>query len=189
MKKLLLFVAISAQIIMMSCTTEYYESSIPGPTGPQGPQGPAGESAYVFEYTEVTFAAPDYEVILEYPTSFEGLNSDVVLAYLLWDVQDINGQLVDVWRPMPQQVFTSYGTIQYNYDFTAYDVKLFLEGTVAASDLEPIDTDDWVVRLVVVPGDFWNSGRIEQPAYEDLMNQLQHEDLKISRKQAISRRK
>lgn len=172
MKKLLLIASIVAVAALVGCTTEYYDSGIPGPQGPQGVQGPAGESSFVFEYTEVTFFAPDYEVILEYPSGFEGVASDVALVYFLWDVEDVNGQQVDVWRSLPQQVFAPFGTIQYNYDFTLNDVRLFMEGNFSAADLAPIDTDNWVVRVVIVPGDFWSGGRTSYPAYDEVIQQF-----------------
>jgi hypothetical protein len=185
MKKLILFMSAIAMVSIISCTTEYYDSGIPGP---QGPQGPSGESSFVFEYTEVTFFAPDFEVILEHPVGFQGVSSDVALVYFLWDQQDINGSLVDVWRPLPQQVFAPFGTIQYNYDFTANDVRLFMEGNFSAADLAPIDTDDWVVRVVIVPGDFWSGGRASYPAYSDVIKQFDYEEPVVQRHEVQSRR-
>lgn len=188
MKNLLLTSAAISLIFLIGCTTEYYESGIPGPQGVQGPQGPAGESAFVFEYTDVNFFAPDYEVVLEYPSDFGGLNSDVALAYLLWDVQEINGEFVDVWRPLPQQVFAPFGTIQYNYDFTPYDVRLFMEGTFSADQLSPIDTEGWVVRVVIVPGDFWSGGRMTYPEYEEVVVRFGYVQPETSREQQPERR-
>ena len=188
MKKLLLLNLALAMVSMISCTTEFYESAIPGPQGPEGPQGPSGEAAYVFEYTDITFFAPDYEVILEYPLDFQGLPSDVALVYFLWDVQDINGELVDVWRPLPQQVFAPFGTIQYNYDFTTNDVRLFMEGNFSSADLAPVDTDNWVVRVVVVPGDFWSSGRMDYPGYREVIDRFGYGEPAVDRKTIKKRR-
>lgn len=188
MKRQILYTALFIPLLMISCTAEYYESPIPGPMGPQGPQGPAGESSYVFEYTEVTFGAPDYEVILEYPASFNGLATDIALVYLLWDVQEINGVSVDVWRPLPQQVYAPFGIIQYNYDFTSQDVRLFMEGTFAPENLSPIDTDNWVVRVVIVPGDFWGGGRVEYPDYEEIIQELGYSEPIIKRNTSYKRR-
>lgn len=131
-----------------------------GPVGPQGPQGPAGvdaENGYIFEYENVDFTGPEYEVFLDYPSEFEGLNTDVTLVYFLWDVQEGNGgEQIDVWRPLPQSVFIDGGTLLYNFDHTLADVKLFLDGTVDLDALTAIDTDDWIVRIVIVPAEFWN---------------------------------
>ena len=74
-------------ISIAACTTETI-----GPPGPQGPEGPTGstgdqgESAFVFEYSNVNFSSPDYEIFLNYPDDFTGLDTDVTLVYLLWEV-------------------------------------------------------------------------------------------------------
>lgn len=131
-----------------------------GPEGPEGPQGPKGDSGFVFEYENVDFTAPDYEVYLPFPDNFESLNSDVALVYFLWDVVDISGTETEVWRQIPQTLFLEQGTLQYNFDFTMADIRLFLNATFDLGLLGAIDTDDWVVRVVIVPGDFWNSSRL-----------------------------
>jgi hypothetical protein len=189
MKRLLLSFPVLMSLFLIGCTTEFYESEIPGPVGPTGPQGAPGESGFVFEFVDINFTAPDYEVILEYPTDFEGLLSDIALVYLLWDVQVIDGIEVDVWRPLPQQVFASFGTLQYNYDFTSQDVRLFLEGTFDLNSLAAIDTDNWVARVVIVPGEFWGAGRTDYPSYEEIESSLGLPLLKNRSEQASSRRK
>lgn len=131
-----------------------------GPEGPEGPQGPPGESGFVFEYEDVDFTSPDYEVILPYPDDFESFASDVALVYLLWDVVEIDGVDTEVWRQLPQSLFLQQGTLRYNFDFTTADVRLFMEADFDKSSLGAIDTDDWIVRVVIVPGEFWNSSRL-----------------------------
>lgn len=150
-----------------------------GPQGPQGDQGPKGESGFVFEFEDVDFTSPDFEVFLSYPDDFEPLNSDVALVYLLWDVVEIDGENVEVWRQVPQTIVTENGILQYNFDFTMLDVRLFLDADFDASLLVPADTDDWVVRVVVVPGDFWSSSRIASGGieYQDLKEQLKLPEL------------
>ncbi len=153
-----------------------------GPEGPAGPQGPQGEpgldgvESFVFEYEDVDFVGPEYSVLLEYP-DFAALDSDVTLAYLLWDVVEIESEQVDVWRALPQTILANEGMIQYTYDFTKYDTQLFLNTDFDAGSLEPIDTDDWIVRLVVVPGKFLDaSGRLEKvdlSDYEAVMEALE----------------
>jgi len=138
----------------------------PGPQGPIGPTGAQGESGFVFEWEQVDFVDPDYEVFLTYPDDFEGFDSDVALVYLLWDVQEIDGVDTEIWRPLPQTIVTDGGILQYNFDFSKLDVRLFLDAEFPLADLDPIDTDDWVVRVVVVPGSFWN-GRSQAVDYSD----------------------
>jgi len=159
MKRLIPFLVVFA-VVLAACE---------GPVGPVGPQGAPGVpgqdgvniESFVFEYEDVDFVAPDYSVFLPYP-DFSALNSDVTLAYLLWDVVDIDGEAVDVWRALPQTILTEDGMIQYGYDFTRYDAQVFLSTDFDPSLLEPIDTDDWIVRIVVVPGKFFDAnGKME----------------------------
>lgn len=170
---------ISAILMMIMALSSCIESV--GPEGPMGPQGEKGESGYVFEFENVTFTGPDYEVILPYPDNFESLTSDVVLAYMLWDVVKIDGKDTEVWRQLPQTILTEQGMLQYNFDFTVVDVRLFMDAEFDLGLLGAIDTDDWVVRLVVVPGDFWNSSRISsgEIPYNELKQSLGLPDLRI----------
>ena len=147
-------------ISLAACTTETIGP--PGPQGSQGPEGPTGptgaqgESAFVFEYSNVNFIGPDYEVFLNYPDDFTGLDSDVTLVYLLWEVTtDGDGNNLEIWRQLPQTIFTANGLLNYNFDFSRIDFHIFLTTEFDPALLEPVDTDDWIVRAVVVPGNFW----------------------------------
>lgn len=149
-----------------------------GPVGPQGIPGLDGQDgvnieSFVFEYENVDFTSPDYSVTLEYP-NFTALDSDVTLAYLLWDVVVINDEEVDVWRALPQSLITENGLLQYNYDFTKFDTQIFIASEFDKSLLEPIDTDDWIVRLVVVPGKFFDpNGKMESVDLADYQAVIQ----------------
>jgi len=171
MKALFTGISLAFVISFSSC---YIQDNGPiGPIGPQGLQGAPGESGFVFEWENVNFTAPDYDVVLAYPNNFEPLNSDVALVYLLWDIQEIDGEDVEIWRALPQTLLTSDGLLQYNYDFTKYDVRLFLDAEFSLDLLTAIDTDEWVVRVVVVPGDFWSaSGRIDTSNYYEVAEAL-----------------
>ena len=76
---------------------------------------------FLFEFENVDFNAPDYEVFLDFPDGFETLSSDVALVYFLWDVVEIDGSDFEVWRQLPQSVLTQDGTLQYNFDFSMKD--------------------------------------------------------------------
>jgi hypothetical protein len=153
MKRLQKLMLALLAISLYSCTQNIGPA---GPEGPQGPEGAPGTNAFVFEYTNVDFTAPNYEVFLDYPPDFNGLESDVTLVYLLWDVTtDNNGNELEIWRKVPQTIFTVNGLLNYNYDFSKIDFRVFLTTDFDPALLQPIDTDDWVVRAVVVPGNFW----------------------------------
>jgi hypothetical protein len=161
MKTLNYIIVLSLIGFSLSCTESVGPQGPQGAQGADGPQGPigaAGESGFVFEYTEVDFTtANNYEVYLDYPTDFEGVDSDVALVYLLWDVStDGDGNALEVWRQVPQTLLTSNGLLQYNFDFTKFDVHLFLSAEFNLDLLQPIDTDNWIVRVVIVPGTFWD---------------------------------
>ena len=53
----------------------------------------------------------------------------------------------------PIAVFIGGATLNYNFDFTQTDVKLFLEGTADFDNLNTVWTQDVVFRIVVVPAD------------------------------------
>ena len=82
MKKFIYIITIG--ILAAGCISEEGPVGPMGPEGSQGPAGEAGESSFVFEYENQSFTAPDYELYLDYPGEFEGLESDVALVYLLW---------------------------------------------------------------------------------------------------------
>lgn len=162
MKKIIIALTIVTVAVLSSCISDEVGPVGPqGPQGPQGDQGPKGDSGYVFEFEDINFADPDYEVYLPFPDDFETLTSDVAIVYLLWDVVDVDGQDVEVWRPLPQAIFTDDGLLQYNFDFTTLDVRLFMSADFDMGQLGAIDTDDWIARVVIVPGDFWNNSRLQ----------------------------
>jgi hypothetical protein len=175
MKNRLIATALLGLVLGMSSCVENNTPGPVGPRGPQGPQGPVGEpgeNGFILEYENVNFTAPNYEVFLNYG-DFEVLPSDVVLVYLLWDVQEIEGEFIEIWRPLPQQVFHPDGLLQYNFDFAVTDTRLFLDANFPLDLLSAIDTDQWIVRLVIAPGDFVDfSGRVDLSDYEAVKTEL-----------------
>lgn len=182
--KTLLSSLILSIIVLSSCT-----ETVIGPRGDQGPVGPsgaAGENGYVFEYENIDFTASNnFELLLEYPSDFEGVNSDVALVYFLWPLEDDLDY--DVWRPLPQQVLFDDGILQYNFDFTATDVRLFLSANFSLNELAAIHTDGWVARVVVVPGNFWNNGRIDFSDYNQVKEMLGLPDLNVRTSESVVR--
>lgn len=157
-----------------------------GAPGPQGPPGEPGESGFVFEYENVDFLPPNYEVFLDFG-NFEVVPSDVALVYFLWEVQDNNGQPLEIWRQLPQTVFHPSGLLIYNFDFAISDVRLFLETDFSPAFLAPIDTEDWIVRVVIAPGDFVTNGRVDLSDYNIVKERLGLPDLP-AKTSAIQRR-
>ncbi len=178
MKRLKYFIILLGTLFFFGCITEEGPQGPVGPQGPQGPQGPAGDSGYVFEFENINFTGPEYEVFLDYPNDFEGLASDVALVYLLWGVENIDGQDLEIWRQLPQTILFESGTLLYNFDFTMVDVRLFLQADFPLDQLTAIDTDNWIARVVIVPGDFWSSNRmLDYINYNDIKEALNLPDL------------
>jgi len=136
-------------------------SSCEGPMGPPGQDGDALIGS-IFELEGDFNASNKYELFFDFPQNFEIYDTDVVLVYLLWDVVNVDGKNTDVWRLMPQTIvfkdiypnYTETDVLQYNFDYTVNDVRIFLETTMQFSDLLPAETQDQVFRIAVVPADF-----------------------------------
>ncbi|WMN12368.1 collagen-like protein [Marivirga salinae] len=181
MKNLFNFIFAISIVLLGSCTFNGQDGA-PGPRGPQGPAGQDGQDgmdgqeAYVFEYVDITFSATnEYSVILEIPETFNMLESDKVLVYFLYDYLEQDD--LDVWRALPQTEFTDHGTLIYNYDFTMFDVALFLDSDFDLNLLGANFTDNWIARVVVVPGQFQN-GRTESSVdYKDYNAVMEHYNL------------
>lgn len=138
-----------------------------GPMGPQGPQGQDGGliASSAFELGGVNFtAANNYQVREAY--GFEILPYDVVLVYILWETEE--GR--DVWRLLPQSVFFNEGALQYNFDFTDENVRIFLDGEIDFASLDATWLQDQVFRVVVAPAD--NVGRIDYSDYDAVTTML-----------------
>lgn len=148
MKKLYILLSIVA---MVSFGCQEYVPGPEGRPGYNGLDGINGEESYTFEY-EVSFIAPDYSAVLELPSHFTMLESDVMLVYFLWDIQDG----VEIWRALPQTLYFADGVLAYNFDFTKFDASVFLDGTVDFDGLGADYTDNWIARVVVVPAQFVN---------------------------------
>lgn len=139
----------------------------PGPEGQAGPQGVPGpeglsQEGLVFEYDNVDFQAPDYWVYLKFP-DYEAFTSDAVLVYYLFDTDtDVaTGELIEIWRLLPQSSFTQHGELVYNYQHTFLDAEVFLEADfdIAAANLGPEYLNDWVIRVVILPAAYGANSR------------------------------
>lgn len=136
----------------------------PGLPGPQGPQGQPGVNIVgeVFEVTANFTAQNNYQEVFSFtPPIF---NSDVVMAYLEWEVQGGN----TIWRALPQTVFHQEGTFIYNFDFTRADFSLFLDSNFEPGLLENFWTRNQKFRIIIIPGEFANA-RLDLNDYEGVM--------------------
>jgi hypothetical protein len=160
MKNILLFLALSSTILFSSCQ------------GDQGPPGEPGINIYgkVFE-ANVTFQYDAlnnlYSNLVTIPNSIEVYESDVILVYRL-GVPAPNGD--DVWEPIPQSIFFSNGNImQYVFDHTFYDVKLYIDGNFNLSLLNRNYTDNQIFRIAILPAEYGSANL----TMDDLLQGLQ----------------
>ena len=136
MKRIILLLAIVGTFAFQGCS------------GPEGPQGATGFSAEaeVFEVTASFSASNNFESLVTLNPAI--LNSDMVLVYRLFDV--VNG--ADVWRSLPQTVYLPQGELDYNFDFTKYDINIFLDSNFDLTTLSASWAQNQVFRVVIIPG-------------------------------------
>jgi len=148
-----------------------------GPPGFDGRDGLDGQDGINILGTvidiEGDFVADDYSIIYEFPQTVEVFESDVVLVYILWDqFEDGNGEAVDIWRLLPQTLLLDQGILQYNYDFTFFDVNIFLDTDFDKSTLLPADTDNQIFRIAVLPAEFAAGSKLDRSNVKAVMNTI-----------------
>ena len=135
------FAILSACLLLLGCT---------GPEGPIGPPGPTLFSQ-VFEF-EVDFTpSNNYEAYIEFPQEIEVFEADLVLVFLAYETTDSNLGVQYVWRPLPQTIFTSLGLLQYQYDHTFSDMRVFVEADYSLTSATEADLLNQRFKVGVVP--------------------------------------
>lgn len=135
------FVIFTAFLLLLGCT---------GPEGPIGPPGPTLFSQ-VFEF-EVDFTSSNnYETYIEFPQEIEVFEADLVLVFLAYETTDSNLGVQYVWRPLPQTIFTSLGLLQYQYDHTFSDMRVFVEADYSLTSATAADLLNQRFKVGVVP--------------------------------------
>lgn len=142
MKQILLLLAFSATFLISSC---------------EGPQGEPGINIYgqVFE-TSVDFQYNNtrgyYEApLVVIPGNVGVRESDVILVYRFEGVESD----LDVWGQIPQNYFLDDGLIiQYVFNHTFVDVKLFIDGNLVANELDSPFTNNQTFRIAIVPAEY-----------------------------------
>lgn len=158
MKKL---TAIVLALILISCQGN------PGPAGPEGPQGPPGPVGQAYEVQTSFDESNDYSIISAFPDNIEVLESDIVMVYLLWEVDQETGN--DVWQPLPVSVFFDDGELQYAFDHTLADVQLFLTGDKDLSTAGDEFTQDQIFRIAILPVDYVQSNKMNVNNMKEVM--------------------
>ena len=141
MKNITLFLVFIGMMTLQSCeVTEIYETPISVPR------------TEVFEVTRTFNYNNNYSVIVPFKPQI--YSTDSVLLYHLYDV--VNGQ--DVWKLMPQTYyFNDGGALDFNYDFTKFDIKIYLSANFNLNTLETSWTKNQTFRIVIIPDGFAKS--------------------------------
>ena len=179
MKYLITLAVLLSALTFMACEGDRGPAGPPGLDGLDGVDGDDGLVGFVMEWEGVDFtASSQYKALLELSTfDFQALESDVALVYFLWAVDENTGD--EIWRQIPQTLIIPEGILQYNYDFTRFDVELFMDADFDLGILGANDTDDWIVRVVVVPGEFVGGRKAtSEISYKELEEKLELPQLK-----------
>ncbi|MGD9929784.1 MAG: hypothetical protein AB7U05_07165 [Mangrovibacterium sp.] len=155
--------------------------------GEQGPPGIPGEDGInllgsVIEIEGTFNPENDYRLYYEFPNNLEIYDSDLVLVYILWDQADNgNGNVLDIWRLVPQTVVLPEGVLQYNFDYTVADVEIFLNYTSDYSELLPAETDNQVFRIAVLPAAYAANKSIDLADMNAVMKSLKTDIASVKR--------
>ena len=164
MKKITLLVAFIGMISLQSCTVNDDNNNY------------VDNDTYseVFEVTRSFTSANNYSSLISFPHTI--FSSDMVLSYRLDAV--VNG--TDVWKLMPQTYYFNDGTLdfRYDFDFTQYDINIFMEGF----DLATVSTNyrnNQVFRVVIVPAAFINKKAVNYEDYNAVIKAFKIDESKI----------
>lgn len=152
-----------------------------GPAGLDGYDGEDGTSLLgtIFETTVNFTPENEHSVLFEFPNDLEIYSSDVVMVYILWEQADTDDGVLDIWRALPQTIFLDEGVLQYNFDHSVADVRIFIEQTVGS--LLPSETDNQTFRIAVIPAAEYANKSIELNDFDAVMKSLKIDDDSIKK--------
>lgn len=156
-----------------------------GPQGPQGPQGPPGEGGELAQVIDITgdfSEGNNYTLTLDFNAEdLEVFETDAILVYLKdGEAGEADGLPVEIFRPLPQVYYVESGEVQYNYEFTFFQVDIFMEGTANFDELDAAFTQDQVFRVVIVPGEFAENSGVDLSNMDAVLNALDIQNSEIS---------
>ncbi len=161
------YITLLAALFAVSCQ---------GPVGPPGPPGPPGPIGQAFEVAADFNPGNNYSQIFAIPDEIVVYESDIVVVYLLWKVDEETGY--DVWQPLPVSVFFSNGELQYAFDHTVADVRIFLTGDINLNTLGPAFTQNQIFRVVVLPAEYVQSNNINLQNMKAVMKAVSEKKIK-----------
>lgn len=150
MKKLAFLYVLSLSTLFTSCT---------GPAGIDGRDGIDGKDGGI-EYAKILQFTADfnedngYAETFVFPNNVEVFKTDVIMVYIKWKEETLNsGEVVNVWRALPQTTFMNDGSFVYNFDYTYVDIKMFLEGNYDYATLNDDYSKNQVFRVAIIPAE------------------------------------
>ena len=171
MKKYYLLLCIIGALGFQACEGPQGPPGIDGMDGTPGVDGEDGIDGGLF-LSSVLETSINFTEENEYRAGFlfEIPEADNLLIYLALEVDEEENV---VWMPLPQTFFVGEGMVIYNYYFTREYFSIFLNTTVAASELTADFTENQVFRVVVVPGQYLEeAARVDFNDYHAVMNWL-----------------
>ena len=169
-----------------------------GPAGPQGAQGPQGlpgaqglpgeggtgtsQSSKVFQFEADFTVENDYLTGVDFlANEIEVAESDVVLVYLLWNTyEDENGDIVALWKQLPQTISREEGSLKYDYLYSYREVIVVIDADFDLALLDPESLSGILFRVVIIPGEYLTE-RSAMPAvdynnYEEVLDYYNFSD-------------
>lgn len=122
-----------------------------GPVGPQGPPGIDGAELLPasFEFNVDLLQENGFEDFGDIPNEIDVIPEDVLLAFVL---EDETQEGEEVWRQLPLIEFRERGTVAINFDFTVWDIRIFMEANY------PLQSEDGyqglLIRAVHIPANY-----------------------------------
>jgi len=167
MKKITLVLAFIGMITLNSCTVnEVVERDIVD----------YDTISEVFEVTTSFSSNNNFSKLVTFNPPI--YSSDMVLVYRLSGYS--NG--TDYWKLLPETFYFNDGTLDYkfNYNFTRYDVELYMEG-FELWNLSTQITNNQTFRLVVIPAAFTNKSAVDYSDYNATIEMLGYKNSEIKK--------
>ncbi len=151
-------------------------SSCEGPTGPAGLDGENGKDGTsllgsVFQVDGSFTTANKFTLFSAFPSNLKVNDTDIVMVYIRWDQVEEGGEILNLWRALPQTAIMEDGLIQYNFDYTMASVEIFLTATV--NELSSEWTDNQVFRVAVLPAEVVLNKSIDINSLNSVMKSLE----------------
>ena len=142
--------------VLLSLLSLLLFESCNGPEGPIGPQGPEGISVFsnVMEVSVDFTASNNYEVLLNFPSDWIVYEADLLMVYLSYETISDSSGPINVWRALPQTLLTNEGLLQYNFDHTYKDFRLFMQADYDLELTTTADRENQVFKIAVIPAQY-----------------------------------